>query len=118
MMEVLTSKVVAASDLWGIGGGAWLDGGVAAKYNQFEDGMDRDIVDKGSRWCIELGSAAVMVQWCIAGCLTSKMTGGVLEAVYSMVWRSHRQLLLKVRAVDDELQPSWSIYYSNLGNDC
>ena len=54
-MEVLTSKVVAASDLWGIGGRAWLDGGVAAKYNRFGDGMDRDIVDKGTHWCIELG---------------------------------------------------------------
>lgn len=53
----------------------------------------------------------------LAGHLTLKLMGEVLEAVYPMVWRSHRQLLLKVQAVDDELQSSWSIYYLNLGND-
>jgi len=117
-MEVLMSKVVTASDLWGIGGRAWLDGGVAAKYNQFGDGMDRDIVDKGTHWCIELGSVSVMVQWYIAGHLTLKLMGGVVEVAYSMVWCSCQQLLLNVQSIDDEHQSSWDIYYLNLGNDC
>jgi len=38
--EVLMSKVVVVSDLWGIGGRAWLDG------------MGRNIVDKGTHWHI------------------------------------------------------------------
>ena len=59
-----------------------------------------------------------MVRLCIAGHLTSKLMGGVVEAAYSMVWCSYWQLLLKVRAVDDELPSSWNIYYLNLGNDC
>lgn len=74
-MEVLTSsKVVTASDLWGSDDSAWLDGGVVVNYNHFGDGMDRDIADKGARWCMEETeeSVGVMVQWGIAGHLMLK----------------------------------------------
>jgi len=60
----------------------------------------------------------VMVQWYIAGHLTSKLMGGVVETAYSTVRCSRQQLLLNVQSIDDERQSSLDIYYSNLGNDC
>ena len=56
--------------------------------------MDRDIADKGTHWCVELGSVGVMVKWWIAGHLTSKLTDGVIEVAYATVRRSHQQLPL------------------------